>query len=151
MWIILLYVATLQETYQGQWWSIFSTHLPHKKGEIVLKGRKTGGGGHFINGFSLHVTCRAVMTAVRLDDLTAVTVTDCCIALTQQLEDGSNTEVRLDTLRLDTLARRTSGSCAGVQRQTGGSSPQDLLLGLWPFLLLISLFLSFGQAELQQD
>lgn len=62
----------------------------------------------------LHVTCGAVMTAVRLDDLTAVTVTDCCIALTQQLKDISSTEVKLDTPRSDTLVRRTSGSCAGV-------------------------------------
>lgn len=44
---------------------------------------------------------------------------------------------------------RTSGSCAGVQRQTCGSSPQDLLLGLGPLFLLVALFLSLGQAELE--
>lgn len=74
-------------------------HLQHtpttQKGGNCFKGQKTwgGGAGHFINVFSLHVTCGAVMTAVRLDDLTAVTVTDCCIAVTQQLEDSSNTEL----------------------------------------------------------
>lgn len=46
--------------------------------------------------------------------------------------------------------RRTSGACAGVQRQAAGSSPQDLLLRLWPLLLLITLLFSLGEAKLER-
>lgn len=44
---------------------------------------------------------------------------------------------------------RTSCSSAGVKWQAGGSSPQNLLLGFWPFLLLVTLLLSLSQAELE--
>lgn len=58
------------------------------------------------------------MTPVRLDNLTAVAVTDC------------------------------SSSCASIQRQAGGCSAQDLLLGIWPLFLLVTLLLSLRKAKL---
>lgn len=82
----------------------------------------------------LHVTRGAVMTPVRLDNLTAVTVTDCCIMSTQRClvteqlkhkgcKQADKFILTRTVSHLDTRDRRTSGSCAGVQRKTGGSSP----------------------------
>lgn len=56
----------------------------------------------------------------------------------------------INKLMLIYIYRHTSGTCAGVQRQAGGHSPQDLLLGLWPFFLLITLLLSLRQAKLKR-
>lgn len=104
----------------------------------------------------LHVACRAVMTPVWLDNLTPITVTDCCIVLTQRrlvkISQIAPTQKckQAVTNNFTWTVEHTSGSCAGVQRQTGGSSPQDLLLGLWPLFLLITLLLSLGQTELEQ-
>lgn len=95
------------------------------------------------------------MTPVWLDNLTAVAVTDRCVMSTQRYlvngqprRRGANRQIhsKLAHSHSDT---RTSGSCAGVQRQAGGSSPEDLLLGLGPFFLLITLLLSLGQTELE--
>lgn len=87
------------------------------------------------------------MTPVWLDDLTPVTVADGCATVTQQ-EYGQ--EITPSGAMWDTCAAQTSGSCTGVQGQSVGSPPQDLLLRLRPLLLLVALLVSLGQAELER-
>lgn len=83
------------------------------------------------------------MAPVRLDNLTAVTVTDRCNDATKHVVITDQDK------RLATNGSRTSGAGAGVQRQVGGSSPQDLLLGLWPLFFLVTLLLGLRQAKLE--
>lgn len=86
------------------------------------------------------------MTPVWLDDLAPVTVADRCKTVTKK---ARGQEVSRFTATGDTHVAPTSSSCAGVERQRVGSSPQDLLLRLRPLLLLVALLVSLGQAELE--
>lgn len=71
-------MPSLHGPYQGQWWSIFSTHLPHRTGGLMFLKRLLNLSVSKWNKCALHVAGRAVMTPVRLDHLTAVTVTYGC-------------------------------------------------------------------------
>lgn len=70
------------------------------------------------------------------------------LLLDKQIQNkGAN---RLTNKKFSDARTHTSSACAGVQRQAGGGSPQNLLLGLWPLFFLIALLVRFGQAELEQ-